>query len=82
MSQDAIELTAPDISRYAAGTHGVPYVHTFDSGKPGPHVMVNALTHEMEEYYASIIFVNASPLATNLILLNSIFFSLPQWARK
>ena len=26
--------------------------------------VVNALTHEMEEYYASIIFVNASPLAT------------------
>jgi choline dehydrogenase-like flavoprotein len=31
--------------------------------------VVNALTNEMEEYYASIIFVNASPLATNLILL-------------
>ncbi|RXK48829.1 GMC oxidoreductase [Aquirufa rosea] len=33
--------------------------------------VVNAKTHEMEEYFASIIFVNASPLATNLILLNS-----------
>ncbi len=33
--------------------------------------VVNALTHEMEEYYASVIFVNASPLASNLILLNS-----------
>ncbi len=48
MPQDAIELTAPDISRYAQGTDGVPYVHTFDSGKPGPHVMVNALTHGNE----------------------------------
>ncbi len=48
MPQDSIELTAPDISRYAEGTDGVPYVHTFDSGKPGPHVMVNALTHGNE----------------------------------
>ena len=48
MPQDSIELTAPDISRYAPGTHGVPYVHSFDSGKPGPHVMVNALTHGNE----------------------------------
>ncbi len=39
--------------------------------------VVNALTHEMEEYYASIIFVNASPLATNLILLNSISSRFP-----
>ncbi len=39
--------------------------------------VVNALTHEMEEYYAAIIFVNASPLATNLILLNSISSRFP-----
>jgi choline dehydrogenase-like flavoprotein len=39
--------------------------------------VVNALTHDMEEYYASIIFVNASPLATNLILLNSISSRFP-----
>jgi choline dehydrogenase-like flavoprotein len=39
--------------------------------------VVNALTHEMEEYFASIIFVNASPLATNLILLNSISSRFP-----
>ena len=33
--------------------------------------VIHALTHELEEYFASVIFVNASPLATNLILLNS-----------
>lgn len=33
--------------------------------------VINAQTLEMEEYFASVIFVNASPLATNLILLNS-----------
>ncbi len=48
MPQDAIELTAPDISRFARGTDGIPYVHSFDSGKPGPHVMVSALTHGNE----------------------------------
>ncbi len=43
-----VEVAFPDIRPYAAGTGGVPYVHTFDSGVPGPHVMVNALTHGNE----------------------------------
>jgi succinylglutamate desuccinylase len=43
-----VDLTAPDISRYRQGNTGIPYVTTFDSGKPGPHVMVNAVTHGNE----------------------------------
>lgn len=43
-----IELTPPDITNYQAGNTGTPYVTTFDSGKPGPHVMVQALTHGNE----------------------------------
>lgn len=43
-----IEIELPDISPYAAGTGDIDYVHTFDSGKKGPHVMVNALTHGNE----------------------------------
>jgi predicted deacylase len=43
-----IELSAPDISPYAAGNTGIPYVTTFDSGRAGPHVVVNALTHGNE----------------------------------
>lgn len=43
-----IEIEFPDIRPYAAGTGSVAYVHTFDSGQPGPHVMVNALTHGNE----------------------------------
>lgn len=43
-----IEVAFPDIRPYAAGNTGIPYVHTFDSGVPGPHVMVNALTHGNE----------------------------------
>jgi predicted deacylase len=43
-----IEVTFPDISVHAESESGVPYVHTFDSGVPGPHVMINALTHGNE----------------------------------
>jgi predicted deacylase len=43
-----VELTPPDISAYRASNVGVDYVTTFDSGKPGPHVMVNAVTHGNE----------------------------------
>lgn len=44
----AVELSAPDISAYRAGNTGIDYVSTFDSGKPGPHVLVNAVTHGNE----------------------------------
>ena len=44
----SVELSPPDISAYRAGNTGVDYVTTFDSGKPGPHVMVNAVTHGNE----------------------------------
>ncbi len=43
-----VELTAPDISVYRSGNTGLDYVTTFDSGKPGPHVMVSAVTHGNE----------------------------------
>jgi predicted deacylase len=43
-----IELTPPNLSRWAKGTHGIAFAHTFDSGKPGPHAMVNAITHGNE----------------------------------
>jgi predicted deacylase len=43
-----IELTAPDISRWAPGNSGTPFVWSFDSGHAGPHVMVQALTHGNE----------------------------------
>jgi predicted deacylase len=43
-----IELTPPDITPYRAGNTGVDYVHVLDSGRPGPNVMVQALTHGNE----------------------------------
>ncbi len=42
------EFPVPELGAYARGTAGIDYVHTFDSGRPGPHVMINALTHGNE----------------------------------
>lgn len=44
----AFDLLPRDLSAYRAGNTGVPYVHRFSSGRPGPHVLVNALTHGNE----------------------------------
>jgi predicted deacylase len=43
-----VELAAPDLRSYEAGNTGIPYVTAFDSGRAGPHVLVNALTHGNE----------------------------------
>jgi predicted deacylase len=43
-----LEVLPRDLSAYKAGNTGIPYVHRFESGKPGPHVLVNALTHGNE----------------------------------
>lgn len=43
-----VELTGPDISPYRRGNTGVDYVHTFDSNRSGPHVMVSAVVHGNE----------------------------------
>lgn len=43
-----IELSPIDLARFRAGNRGVPYVWTFEADRPGPHVMVNALTHGNE----------------------------------
>lgn len=48
MTDYAIELDFPDIAPYEAGNSGIPWLWTFDSGVPGPHAMVNALTHGNE----------------------------------
>lgn len=42
------EVLPRDLSAYRAGNTGIPYVHRFDSGRPGPHVLINALTHGNE----------------------------------
>ncbi len=48
MSSVAVELAAPHIEPHRRSGTGIDYVHTLESGKPGPHVLVNALTHGNE----------------------------------
>ncbi len=43
-----IEFVAPDITPYRIGNTGIEYVTSFDSGRAGPHVVLNALTHGNE----------------------------------
>lgn len=43
-----VELSPPDITPYRAGNTGVEYVTCIDSRRPGPSVMVQALTHGNE----------------------------------
>jgi len=43
-----VEVAFPDLHPYAAGNSGIPWLYTYDSGVPGPHVMINALTHGNE----------------------------------
>ncbi|WP_298923293.1 succinylglutamate desuccinylase/aspartoacylase family protein [uncultured Ramlibacter sp.] len=47
-SSPLFEVLPRDLSAYRQGNTGVDYVHRFESGKPGPHVLVNALTHGNE----------------------------------
>ena len=43
-----VDLTPPDIEPYARGNTGIPFVWRFESGKPGPNVMVSAIVHGNE----------------------------------
>ncbi|VVO12758.1 M14 family metallopeptidase [Pseudomonas fluorescens] len=43
-----VEVEFPDIGQWKTGNCGIDYVHSFDSGKPGPHVLIMALTHGNE----------------------------------
>jgi predicted deacylase len=50
-----IELPFPDISQWKTSNTGIDYIHTFDSGMPGPHVMLMALVHGNEVSGAIIV---------------------------
>lgn len=43
-----VALRPPDIGAYRAGNLGIEFVTSFDSGAPGPHVMLSALVHGNE----------------------------------
>lgn len=44
----SVEIAPPALSRWREGTDGVDYVHTFRSGRAGPHVMLSAIVHGNE----------------------------------
>jgi predicted deacylase len=48
MKHHPIEIQPPDIAPFRQSATGVDYVHVFDSGRSGPNVMVQALTHGNE----------------------------------
>jgi predicted deacylase len=48
MNTPAFEVLPRDLTPYRAGNTGIDYVHRFESGKPGPHVLINGLTHGNE----------------------------------
>ncbi len=48
MNHHPIQIEPPDIAPYRQGNTRVDYVHVFDSGRPGPNVMLQALTHGNE----------------------------------
>lgn len=52
----AIDVAPPQLTGWAEGNTGIPYVWTFDSGMPGPHVALAALTHG-NEYCGAIALV-------------------------
>jgi predicted deacylase len=43
-----IEVKFPSLERWRISETGIDYVHSFESGKPGPHVMILALVHGNE----------------------------------
>lgn len=43
-----IQLQPPDVAPYRHGNTGIEYVTTLDGGQPGPHVVINGLTHGNE----------------------------------
>ena len=45
-----VELQATDIGRWKESGTGIDWVHAFDSGRPGPAVMVQALTQRRARY--------------------------------
>ena len=43
-----IEVAFPDLSSYSAGNAGIPFAWTFTTSAPGPHLLIQALTHGNE----------------------------------
>jgi predicted deacylase len=77
-----IEVQPPDLAPYRASETGVDYVHVFDSGRAGPTVMLQALTHGNEYCGAhALIEVLASGLRPQAGKLIVAFANVAAFAR-
>ena len=47
-AETALEVLPRDLAPFRQGNVGIDYVHRFDSGRAGPHLLINALTHGNE----------------------------------
>lgn len=47
-SPHPIAIDFPEIARWSPGNAGLPFLWSFDSGRSGPHVAIQALTHGNE----------------------------------
>jgi predicted deacylase len=43
-----VQIARADLGPYRQSHSGLDYIHSFDAGRAGPHVMINALTHGNE----------------------------------
>ncbi len=77
-----IEISPPDLAPHRHGNAGVDYVHVLDSGRPGPTVLVQALTHgnEICGAIALVEFLRSGqrPIAGKLI---AVFANIEAFAR-
>jgi predicted deacylase len=48
MAAPAVEIATPDLGVHRRGNSDIPGVTTYDSGRPGPHVVITALVHGNE----------------------------------
>ena len=48
MTDYPVRVQPPDLGPYRRASTGVDYIHTLDSGRPGPHAMLSALVHGNE----------------------------------
>ncbi len=48
MTTPRLEVLPRDLEPYRKGNTGIDWIHRIDSGRPGPNVMINALTHGNE----------------------------------
>jgi len=69
VSEYPVEFLPPDITRWRSGTTHVPFVHSFEGARSGPHLLITAVVHGNEP---------AGAVALDRLLSQRL---LPSWGR-